>query len=378
MVNKTFSNPLPDDSENCFSEGGDKDVSNKNPESAADKKKIKAVALLSGGLDSHIAVRMMKEQNIEVEAVAIKTPFCDFDCGKGCGHKVMEVSSELGIKLKTVYLGKEYLTMLKNPKHGYGSGMNPCIDCRKMMYDEAKKHMNTIGADFLITGEVLHQRPMSQNSNALSVIEKETDMEGKVIRPLSAQLLPKTEPEKKGLVDRSLLGSIQGRSRKEQLQLANRFDIADPPNSAGGCLLTDPQFAVRIRDLMKYSVDEPSINDVELLKLGRHFRFNEYSKLIVGRNHGENENLLSLSLKPDFIIQAVDIPGPVAILRISDKPDLRRHKKLLLSSIGITLRYSDAMPEKNCEVRVTNKKSETNKVVTAMPYSVVEAEKYRI
>jgi len=378
MVNKTFSNPLPDDSENCFSEGGDKDVSNKNPESAADKKKIKAVALLSGGLDSHIAVRMMKEQNIEVEAVAIKTPFCDFDCGKGCGHKVMEVSSELGIKLKTVYLGKEYLTMLKNPKHGYGSGMNPCIDCRKMMYDEAKKHMNTIGADFLITGEVLHQRPMSQNSNALSVIEKETAMEGKVIRPLSAQLLPKTEPEKKGLVDRSLLGSIQGRSRKEQLQLANRFDIADPPNSAGGCLLTDPQFAVRIRDLMKYSVDEPSINDVELLKLGRHFRFNEYSKLIVGRNHGENENLLSLSLKHDFIIQAVDIPGPVAILRISDKPDLRRHKKLLLSSIGITLRYSDAMPEKNCEVRVTNKKSETNKVVTAMPYSVVEAEKYRI
>ena len=378
MVDKTFSNPLPDDSENCFSEGGDKDVSNKNPESAADKKKIKAVALLSGGLDSHIAVRMMKEQNIEVEAVAIKTPFCDFDCGKGCGHKVMEVSSELGIKLKTVYLGKEYLTMLKNPKHGYGSGMNPCIDCRKMMYDEAKKHMNTIGADFLITGEVLHQRPMSQNSNALSVIEKETAMEGKVIRPLSAQLLPKTEPEKKGLVDRSLLGSIQGRSRKEQLQLANRFDIADPPNSAGGCLLTDPQFAVRIRDLMKYSVDEPSINDVELLKLGRHFRFNEYSKLIVGRNHGENENLLSLSLKHDFIIQAVDIPGPVAILRISDKPDLRRHKKLLLSSIGITLRYSDAMPEKNCEVRVTNKKSETNKVVTAMPYSVVEAEKYRI
>ncbi len=378
MVNKTFSNPLPDDLENCFSDGGDKDISNRNPESAADKNKIKAVALLSGGLDSQIAVRMMKEQNIEVEAVAIKTPFCDFDCGKGCGHKVMEVSSELGIKLKTVYLGKEYLTMLKNPKHGYGSGMNPCIDCRKMMYDEAKKHMETIGADFLITGEVLHQRPMSQNSNALSVIEKETDMEGKVLRPLSAQLLPKTEPEKKGLVDRSLLGSIQGRSRKEQLQLANRFDIADPPNSAGGCLLTDPRFSVRIRDLMKYSFDEPHINDVELLKLGRHFRFNEYSKLIVGRNHSENENLLSLSQEHDFIIQAVDIPGPVAILRISDRPDLRKHKKLLLSSIGITLRYSDAMPEKNCEVRVTNKKNKTNKVVTAMPCNVIEAEKYRI
>ncbi len=375
MVNKAFSNPLSNDSENCFSNDDEKEISNKNH---ADKKKIKAVALLSGGLDSQIAVRMMKEQNIEVEAVAIKTPFCDFDCGKGCGHKVMEVSSELGIKLKTVYLGKEYLTMLKNPKHGYGSGMNPCIDCRKMMYDEAKKHMKTIGADFLITGEVLHQRPMSQNSNALSVIEKETDMEGKVLRPLSAQLLPKTEPEKNGSVSRSLLGSIQGRSRKEQLQLARKFDIADPPNSAGGCLLTDPQFAIRIRDLMKYSVSEPRINDVELLKLGRHFRFNEYSKLIVGRNHGENENLLSLLLKSDFLIQAIDIPGPVAILRISEKPDLRKQKKLLLSSIGITLRYSDVLPEKNCQVRITNKQNKTNKIVTAIPFSVVEVEKYRI
>jgi tRNA U34 2-thiouridine synthase MnmA/TrmU len=354
------------------------DVKKSSEKENRPNKKIKAVALLSGGLDSQIAVRMMKKQNIDVEAVAIKTPFCDFDCGKGCGHKVLEVSSELDIELKTIYLGKEYLTMLKNPKYGYGSGMNPCIDCRMMMYDEAKKHMKKIGADFLITGEVLHQRPMSQNSNALSVIEKETGMEGRVLRPLSAQLLPKTEPEKKGLVDRSSLGSIQGRSRKEQLQLANKYDIADPPNSAGGCLLTDPQFAIRIRDLMKYSVSEPSINDVELLKLGRHFRFNNYSKLVVGRNHGENDTLLSLALTTDFLIQAIDVPGPVAILRISDKPDLRKHKKLLLHSIGITLRYSDVLPERNCPVRVTNKQNKTNKIVTSISYSIVEVEKYRI
>ena len=386
MVDMTFFNPLSEDSENCFNDNGnnDEDFEHKNPPSppaaaVTNKKKIKAVALLSGGLDSNLSVRMMKEQNIEVEAVAIKTPFCDFDCGKGCGHKVMEVSSELGIELKTIYLGKEYLTMLKNPKHGYGSGMNPCIDCRMMMYDEAKKHMKKIGADFLITGEVLHQRPMSQNSNALSVIEKETGMEGKVLRPLSAQLLPKTEPEKNGLVNRSLLGSIQGRSRKEQLQLANKFGIADPPNSAGGCLLTDPQFAKRIRDLMEYSISEPSINDVELLKLGRHFRFNNYSKLIVGRNHGENELLLSLVLNSDYLIQTIDIPGPIAILRISgNKPDLRKHKKLLLSSIGITLRYSDVIPEKKCQVKVTNNINKTNKVVSLLPYSIVEVEKYRI
>ncbi len=342
------------------------------------KKKIKAVALLSGGLDSQLAVRMMKEQNIEVEAVAIKTPFCDFDCGKGCGHKVMEVASELDIKLNTVYLGKEYLTMLKNPKHGYGSGMNPCIDCRMMMYDEAKKHMKKIGADFIITGEVLHQRPMSQNSNALSIIEKESDMQGKILRPLSAQLLPITEPEKNGMIDRSLLGSIRGRSRKGQLQLADKFGIIDPPNSAGGCLLTDPQFAIRIKDLMKFSSSEPSINDVELLKVGRHFRIDERSKLIVGRNHEENEVLSSLSASTDYLIQAVGIPGPISILRISDKPDLRKHKKLLSCSIGITLRYSDALPGKDYEVSVINKHNKTNRKMFSTPYNPDEVQHFRI
>ncbi len=341
-------------------------------------KKVKAVALLSGGLDSHLAIRMMKEQNIEVEAVAIKTPFCDFDCGKGCGHKVMEVASELNIKLNTVYLGKEYLTMLKNPKYGYGSGMNPCIDCRMMMYDEAKKHMNKIGADFIITGEVLHQRPMSQNSNALSIIEKETCMSGKILRPLSAQLLPPTEPEKNGLIDRSLLGSIKGRSRKNQIQLAHKFGIMDPPNSAGGCLLTDPQFANRIRDLMKYSISEPSINDVELLKIGRHFRVSTSSKLVVGRNHQENEMLLSLYLNSDYLIQTIDVPGPVSILRINDKPDLRKHKKLLSHSIGITLRYSDTLIDKNYAVSVINKQHKKSKKIFAMPYKTSEVENFRI
>jgi len=367
-----------------YSNSVEKDMGNENadshvPESNVNSnRKIKAVALLSGGLDSQIAVRMMKEQNIEVEAVAIKTPFCDFDCGKGCGHKVLEVSSELDIKLNTVYLGKDYLTMLKNPKYGYGSGMNPCIDCRAMMYNEAKKHMEKIGADFLITGEVLHQRPMSQNSNALTVIEKETGMSGKVVRPLSAKLLEVTEAEKDGLIDRSQLESIRGRSRKEQLRLANKFGIIDPPNSAGGCLLTDPQFAKRVRDLLKYSVSEPSINDFELLKLGRHFRINAISKLIVGRNHGENEMLLSMSADGDYIIQPCGIPGPTAILRMTDKPDLRRHKKILMTSAGIVLRYSDNLPDKQSQVKVINKINKTNKVIYSSPWIPIEVDKYRI
>jgi len=355
-----------------------KELLNHDAKDTSDKIKTKAVALLSGGLDSHLAVRMMKEQGIEVEAVAIKTPFCDFDCGKGCGHKVLEVASELDIKLKTVYLGKEYLTMLKNPKHGYGSGMNPCIDCRMMMYDEAKKHMDEIGADFIITGEVLHQRPMSQNSNALSIIEKGTETEGKVLRPLSARLLPLTHPENNGLINRSMLGSIRGRSRKGQLDLADKYGIADPPNSAGGCLLTDPQFSKRVKDLYKFSVLEPSINDVELLKIGRHFRLNSFSKLIVGRNHAENEMIKSLCNDTDYIVQPVTIPGPTSILRLNVRPDLRKHKSLLQLTIQITLRYSDTEAGSEYEVSVINKRQKLVRTVSSMPCTKNIVEDYRI
>ena len=237
-----------------------------------EEKKPKAVALLSGGLDSNLAVRMMLDQGVDVEAVAIKTPFCDFDCGKGCGHRVKEVADELGVKLNTVYFGEEYLRMLKKPKHGYGSGMNPCIDCREMMYGAAKEHMEKTGADFIITGEVLFQRPMSQNNRALHIIENETGLDGKVLRPLSAKHLPPTDAEKEGLIKRENMGDIKGRSRKGQLALAKHFGVQEPPNAAGGCLLTDPAFSKRVEDVMEHARDIPSINDIELLKVGRHFR----------------------------------------------------------------------------------------------------------
>jgi tRNA-specific 2-thiouridylase len=259
-------------------------MSQQNGEKVAEDKKPKAVALLSGGLDSSLAVRMMLHQGIDVEAVAIKTPFCDFDCGKGCGHRVKEVADELGIKLKTVYFGEEYLRMLKNPKHGYGSGMNPCIDCRGMMYNAAKEHMKSTSADFVITGEVLFQRPMSQNNRALHIIEKETGLESKVLRPLSAKHLPPTEAENMGLIKRENMGDIKGRSRKGQLTLAKHFGISEPPNAAGGCLLTDPGFSKRVKDIMDHCDDIPTLNDIELLKVGRHFRILHDAKFVVGRN----------------------------------------------------------------------------------------------
>lgn len=298
-----------------------------------EKKKI--VALLSGGLDSQLAVKMMQKQGFEVSAVAIKTPFCDFDCGRGCGFEIRERADALGINLKTVYLGDEYIEMLKNPKHGFGSGMNPCIDCRAMMFKAAKEHMEEIGAEFIISGEVLGQRPMSQHGPALKTIEKESDLEGYIVRPLSGGLLPKTIPEENGLIKRENLGMIRGRTRRTQLQMARELEIENPPNAGGGCLLTDPAFAIRAKDLFSHT-GTPTTNDIDLLKVARHFRLDEKTKFIVGRNKEENEMIKALALTDDLIFYAKDHMGPIALLRGQNKEP---YKQLCAA---ITLRYSDA------------------------------------
>jgi len=334
-------------------------MSQQDGEKPVEEKKPKAVALLSGGLDSSLAVRMMLEQGVDVEAVAIKTPFCDFDCGKGCGHRVKEVADEMGIKLRTVYFGEEYLRMLKNPKHGYGSGMNPCIDCRGMMYNAAKEHMEKTGADFVITGEVLFQRPMSQNNRALHIIENEAGMEGKVLRPLSAKHLPPTDAEKSGLIKRENMGDIKGRSRKGQLEMAKHFGIAEPPNAAGGCLLTDPAFSKRVEDIMEHCADIPTLNDIELLKVGRHFRLTPEAKLVVGRNKDENEVIKAFATDGDVVMEAKDHVGPTCILR--GKYD----NSLIATCAAFVLRYSDAPKEVESKVKVVANGSETE--LTALP-----------
>ena len=348
-MTRTPKSQLKDNTEGSADDDKNNNKNNKNNQNNNLKKQQnpKAVALLSGGLDSNLAVRMMQEQGVDVEAIAVKTPFCDFDCGKGCGHRVKEVAIELGINLKTVYFGEEYLKMIKDPKYGYGSGMNPCIDCRGMMYNAAKEHMEKIGADFIITGEVLGQRPMSQNGNALKIIENETQTSGKIVRPLSFKHLPLTEAESRGLVKREKLGDIKGRSRRVQLQLAKKYDIMDPPNAAGGCLLTDPAFSKRVRDLYDHSKDTPDINDVELLKIGRHFRLSDNTKLIVGRNKTENEILESLKLDDDIIFEVSNHVGPTCILRTK-----KQSENEIEIGASTALRYSDSPKDDLSNVRV--------------------------
>ncbi len=329
-----------------------------------EEKKKKVVALLSGGLDSQLAIKMMQEQGFDVSAVAIKTPFCDFDCGRGCGFEIRERADDLNVNLKTVYLGDEYIEMLKHPKHGIGAGFNPCIDCRSMMFDAAKKHMEEIGAEFIISGEVLGQRPMSQHAPALRTIENESDLVGKIVRPLSAALLPETDPEKDGLIKRENLGMIRGRTRRNQLDMAKKYGIENPPNAGGGCLLTEPQFGIKAKDLFSHTKN-PTINDIDLLKIGRHFRLDEETKFIVGRNKDENEMIKAIALPGDILLEAKDFVGPVSILRGSNA---KEHLKFASS---VTLRYSDAPNNEQAIVSIKN-----NDLVEEITAESAEEESY--
>ena len=322
--------------------------------------RAKALALFSGGLDSTLAIRLIQDQGIGVEAVNFTTPFCL--CDK-CA--VQTVSEESGIKVHRIFLGQEFLDLIANPPHGYGSQMNPCIDCRILMFRHAKEMAERIGADFIITGEVVNQRPFSQRRNMMFMIEREAGLEGKVLRPLSAKLLPETEPEKRGLVNRKILPAIQGRRRLPQMQLVDKLGITDYPCPSGGCLLTDPRFADRLKDLFKHS-SKPTLKDVELLKLGRHFRVEE-SKVIVGRNEEENRSLLSLAEKEEIPhLQVVEYMGPITLL--IGKED----EKTVRNAASITVRYSDAPKEVPIDVRYTAKTIKTFTTKAAKDQTIEE------
>lgn len=277
---------------------------------------VKAVALLSGGLDSTLAVKLMLEQGIEIHALNFTSAFCTCNAGGkahgGCKSESQRVAAEFGIPIKVMVKGFDYIEIVRNAKHGYGKGINPCVDCRIYMFNIAKDYMSEIGASFIVTGEVLGQRPMSQRLDAMRIIEKESGLEGYILRPLCAKHLEPTIAEKTGLVDRERLLAVSGRSRKEQMDLAEELDINDYPCPSGGCLLTDKIFSKKVRDLLDHKKDVTK-RDLNILKSGRHFRYNGV-KIIIGRNEAENAKLKSLAEPGDILVEPANFAGPIALI----------------------------------------------------------------
>jgi len=297
--------------------------------------KVLGIGLISGGLDSLIASLILKLQDIEIIGLNFKSPFCICDkalknaeCGLNLYYE------KLGIRLIYIQKDDDYLEIIRNPKFGYGRNLNPCIDCRIYILKKAKEFMYNTNADFVFTGEVLNQRPKSQNLKALNIIEKESGFEGNLLRPLSALLLKPTKMEEDGIIDRSKLLRLKGRSRKIQLELARKYSLLKEYYACGGCLLTDKQFSRRMRDYLKFNTNL-TMKDINFLKYGRHFRYNN-SKIIIGRNRFENDILVQIRNSNDIIMEAKDVPGPITL--IQGKFD----RETINIAAQLTLRYSDA------------------------------------
>ena len=325
--------------------------------------KGKALALISGGLDSTLAVMMVKEMGLEVEAVHFTTPFCQ--CDK-CS--VDATAERIDIKVHHVFLGDEFLGVVADPPHGYGSQMNVCIDCRILMLRKAKRLAEEIGAGFFVTGEVLGQRPMSQHSSAMRLIEREAGVENLILRPLSGKLMGETRMEVEGVVDREKLLDISGRRRLPQMELAERLGVYDYPCPSGGCLLTDPEFATRLRDYLKVE-GMPKIEDILLLKLGRHFRVGS-TRIVVGRNEGENNVLEGLSRRGGTRMEVEGYNGPVTLVVGDGEEAIRKAAEL-------TVRYSDAPRSESVWVGVMSGDHETRTQVEAIDEGELETLRIR-
>ncbi|MBI3398847.1 MAG: hypothetical protein HY026_06420 [Deltaproteobacteria bacterium] len=274
----------------------------------------KAVALLSGGLDSTLAVKVILEQGVEIVALNFTSTFCTCSCrGSVCSNEAARVAKEFGVPIKVLQKGLDYIEVVRNPKYGYGQGINPCVDCRIYMHKLAKKYMEKIGASFVVTGEVLGQRPMSQRRDAFKTIERESNLDGLIVRPLCAKHLEPTIPEKLKIIDREKLLDVIGRSRKPQIALAEELDIQNYPCPSGGCLLTDKIFSKRVKDLLENKKDV-TMKDLQLLKAGRHFRLNKDVKIIIGRDEADNKQIKNLAQADDTLIEPLDFIGPTGLI----------------------------------------------------------------
>ena len=283
----------------------------------------KGLSLMSGGLDSQLAIRVLQNAGATVEAVCFSTPFFDITAAK-------TAADALGVKLHIVDFTEDEISLLENPPHGFGGAMNPCIDCHALMIKRAGELMTRLGYDFVATGEVQGQRPMSQNKQSLGIVEKCSGLKGRLVRPMSAKLLEPTIPELAGKIDREKLLDLSGRGRERQIALAAEFGIVDYPSPAGGCKLTEEGFCRKLKDLK----DHEGLGNrklVELLLVGRRFRLPGGSSVILGRDRAENEKLRveSCELKVGgrwVAIAPVNVPGPTAVV-----PDLKGEDDLTMA-----------------------------------------------
>jgi len=317
---------------------------------------MKALCVFSGGLDSMLAAQLIRAQGIDVLGLFFETPFFS-------SQKARASAAAIQLPLKVVDLTEPHLEIVRHPAHGYGGNMNPCIDCHALMLRTAGQMLEEEGAHFIITGEVLGQRPMSQNLKALATVASQSGFPRLILRPLSAKLLQATLPEEKGWVQRELLLNLSGRSRKPQMELARKLNIMDYPSPAGGCLLTDPIFSKRLKDLFSHET-QVEIRDIELMKVGRHFRIAPHTRLVVGRNKAENETIASLAKSDDFLLVARSVPGPTVLVLGALPPEQER------LAASITVSYSDARDREPTEVRIKGRGEE--RTVSAVKASKAE------
>lgn len=306
---------------------------------------MKAVLLYSGGLDSSLVLRILQEWDATIYPVYVYNQF--LSCKNPPDIEDIHI----------IDVSKDFIEIVRNPEHGYGKNLNPCIDCRILMLKKAKAYMTKKKADFIATGEVLDQRPMSQHFEQLMLIDKKADCEGLVVRPLSGALLPATKAETDSLIDRNLMLAIKGRSRKIALSMAEKMNITQYLSPSGGCLLTDPGFCRRLADLMRHQ-ETIDVRDIELLKVGRHFRLSSEAKLIVGRDEEENDVIDKKSQAKDYFLYVPNTGSPNALLIGS--------KEYLEAAARITARYSDKKDDNTVEVFYRSKKSVKTVQVTPM------------
>ncbi|EJP6473485.1 tRNA 4-thiouridine(8) synthase ThiI [Clostridium botulinum] len=315
----------------------------------------RALAMVSGGLDSILAAKLIKDQGIDVIGICFRSYFFN-------EKNAEKMTKQIGIPLEVVDFSKAHFEMVKSPKHGYGKNINPCIDCHAMMMRYSGELLKKFNADFIITGEVLNQRPMSQNKASLNVVKKESGYEDKILRPLCAKVLTPTEMELKNLVDREKLLDISGRSRKIQMELAEKWGIIEYPSPAGGCKLTEPNYAKRLKELLKYK-ENLEERDLQLLKYGRHFRISENCKIISTRTKDEGDIIKNYLSSKDYMFLACDYNGSTVVI-IGEPSEID-----IKLAAEITGRYSKGKDEDKIKVKYGKVNTDLNNIIEVKPAS---------